>query len=172
MLLETHIKLCVTEPDFLDCIIHLFLNLQHNSSPIYDWILPTLMTTTKQYRNKREKGKVKCINLWLPFYITWKLGILTKIGPKTAFFQFIEKFGHWFLLHLFYNENLCYLVCFYTNPIFGKVFVPEKWAKIFLANQIEEFINQPYLQNKSLKWPVFFSFSHKAKFDQNIFGWE
>ena len=126
----------------------------------------------QQYRNKREKGKVKCINLWLPFYITWKLGILTKIGPKTVFFQFIEKFGHWFLLHLFYNENLCYLVCFYTNPIFGKVFVPEKWAKIFLANQIEEFINQPYLQNKSLKWPVFFTFSHKAKFDLNIFGWE
>ena len=34
-----------------------------------------------------------------------KLGKYIKNGPKT-FFEFIEKFGHYFLLNLFYNEYL------------------------------------------------------------------
>ena len=36
------------------------------------------------------------------------------------------------------------------------------------------FFDQPYLQNKSIKWPDFLHVdtnSHKLKVDQNIFGW-
>ena len=56
-----------------------------------------------------------------------------------------------FLLNLFFNENLYYLLCSYTNPIFGKFFVPEIWAKMSSANQIAGFFNEPYLHNKSVK---------------------
>ena len=104
MVSETHMKLCVTEPDFL--------------------------------------GK---------FFFDQKLGERAQNGPKTGFFQFIGKFGHYFLLNLIVNGNLCYLLCSSTNPIFGKIFVPETWTKMFSANQIAIFFNQPYLQNKSMK---------------------
>ena len=95
MVLESHVKLCVTEPIF------------------------------------RE-------NCFCP-----------KIGKW--FFQFIGKFGNKFFLNLIYNKNLYYLLCSCTNPIFGKVFVPKIWAKMFSANQIAGFFNQLYFQNKSLK---------------------
>ena len=61
-------------------------------------------------------------------------------GPKmgkTCFLEFTEKFGQQFLLVLFYNKNLCYLLCFCTNPIF--------MTKMFLANEIAGFFNQPCL---------------------------
>ena len=50
---------------------------------------------------------------------------------KIGFFDFKEKFGHQFSLTLFCNENLCYLVCFCTNPIFGKYLVPKIQAEMF-----------------------------------------
>ena len=77
-----------------------------------------------------------------------KLGKWIENGPKTGFFEFIEKFCHSFLVNLFYNENLYYLLCSCTNPIFGKIFISEIWVKIFSANQIAGFFNQPYLQKK------------------------
>ena len=56
------------------------------------------------------------------FFSTPKIGKMEqKMGPKK-----ILKF----LLNLFCNENL-YLLCSCTNPIFGKIFVSEIWAKIF-----------------------------------------
>ena len=64
----------------------------------------------------------------------------TKTGPKTRFFEFIEKFGHSFFLNLCYNGNLCYLLCFSINPIFGKIFVPEIQTKMFSANHIAVFL--------------------------------
>ena len=78
MVLETHIKLCMTEPDFLE-----------------------------------------------KFSLHQKVEKWTKNVLKTEFFEFIEKFGHSFLLNLFFNENSDYLLCSCTNPIFGKIFVPE-----------------------------------------------
>ena len=75
---------------------------------------------------------------------------------------------------MFCNENLYYLLCSCTNPIFGKILVPEIWAKMFSANQVAGFFVQPYLQNKSMKWLVFLHVdtnSHKLKVDQEIFGW-
>ena len=80
-----------------------------------------------------------------------KLGKWAKNRPKTGFFKFIGKFGHKFLLNSIYNENLYYLLCSCTNSIFGKIFVPEIWAKMFSASQIAGFFNQLYLQNKSMK---------------------
>ena len=51
--------------------------------------------------------------------------------------------------------------------------VPEIWTKMFSANQIAGFFNQPYLQSKSVKWPDFLHVdknSHKLKVDQNFLG--
>ena len=74
----------------------------------------------------------------------------SKIGKK-QFFKYFEKFCHQSLLNLFCNENLYYLLFSCTNPLFGKILVPEIWTKMFSANQIAGFFNQPYLQNKSMK---------------------
>ena len=44
---------------------------------------------------------------------------------------------------------------------------------MFSANQIAGFFNQPYLQNKSMKYPDFLhgdTNSHKLKVGQNFFG--
>ena len=47
-----------------------------------------------------------------------KLGKWTRNGTKTRFFEFIEKILSLILLNLVYNENLFYLFCSSTNPIF------------------------------------------------------
>ena len=42
------------------------------------------------------------------------------------------------------------------------------------ANQIARFLNQPFLQDKSIKQPIFLHVdtnSQKLKVDQNLFGW-
>ena len=57
-----------------------------------------------------------------------------------------------FLLNLFYNEHLLHLLCSCINPILGKTLFPDIWAKMFSANQISGFSNQPYLQNKSMNF--------------------
>ena len=54
---------------------------------------------------------------------------------QKPFFEYTEKFGYSVLLNLFYNENLCYLLCFCTNPIFGKISVTEIQTKMFSANE-------------------------------------
>ena len=86
--------------------------------------------------------------------------------------EFIEKLGHQFLLILFHNENLYYLMCSCTNPIFGKIFVPKIWVEMFSAIQIVGFFNQPYIQNKSMKQSDFLQVdtnSCKLKIDQKFF---
>ena len=72
------------------------------------------------------------------FFLSHKIGKWTKNGSKTRFFEFIGKFGH--LMNLFSNENLFYLLCLYTNAIFGKIFVLEIWAKMSSANQSARFL--------------------------------
>ena len=81
--------------------------------------------------------------------IFWKKKIV--LPPKIGFYEFSGNFGRQYLLILFYNKNLCYLLCSSTDPIFEKMFVSEIWAEMFLANQIARFFNQPYLHNKSVK---------------------
>ena len=102
-----------------------------------------------------------------------KLGKWAKNGQKTGFSEYIEKF-YQFLLNLLYNEYVYYLLCSCTNSMFGKILVLEIWTKMFSANQIAGFFNQPYLQNKSMKQPDFLHVDtnlHKLKVDQKIFGW-
>ena len=47
------------------------------------------------------------------------------------------------------------LLCSLTNPIFWKNLTPEILVKMHLANQFAGFLNQPYLQNKLMKWLTF-----------------
>ena len=66
------------------------------------------------------------------------------------------------------------LLCSCTDPMFGKIFVPEILAKIFSANEIVGFFNQPYLQSKSTKQLDFLHVdtnSGKLIVDQKCFGW-
>ena len=77
--------------------------------------------------------------------------VLSKIGPKTGFFEFKEKFGHSFSPNLFYNEIFYYLLCSCTNPLFGKDLISEIYAKILSVSQIAEFLNELFLQSKSMK---------------------
>ena len=52
-------------------------------------------------------------------------------------------------------------------------FVLEIWAKMFSANQIAGFFNQPYHQNKSMKQPEFLHVdtnSHELKVDWKFLG--
>ena len=65
------------------------------------------------------------------------------------------------------------MLCSWTNPIFGKNFIPEVLAKMLSANKITGFFNQPYLQNKSIKWPNFQHVdtnSYKLKVDNIFWG--
>ena len=103
-----------------------------------------------------------------------KLGVTEPNFPEKKFIEFIKKFGDELLLNLFYNEDLYYLLCSCTNPIFGKIFVPEIWAKMFSVSQIAEFFDQQYLQNKFMKQPDFClgdTNSHELNVDQKILAW-
>ena len=46
-----------------------------------------------------------------------------------------------------------YLLCSWTNPIFGKNLVPDIEAKILSANHVGGFLNQVFHQNKLMKQP-------------------
>ena len=104
-------------------------------------------------------------------FLAPKLRKWNKNVPKNGFFEYIEKFCDYVLLNLFYNENLYYLLCSWTDPIFGKTLVPEISAKMFSANQIAGCFNRTYLQNKSMKQSDFFysdKNSHKLKLIKKI----
>ena len=48
-----------------------------------------------------------------------------KMGQKQGFLNLLKKFIIVFLLNVFYNENVYYLLCSCTSLIFEKMFVPE-----------------------------------------------
>ena len=75
-------------------------------------------------------------------------------GPKIGFSEFLKNLVINF--YWIYSIMKMYIICCYscTNHIFRKIFVPQIWAKMFSANQIVGFFNQPYLQNKSMKLHV------------------
>ena len=70
------------------------------------------------------------------------------IAPKTE--KMDQKQGLNLLKNLVFNffwigsVMKTYMLCSISNCIF----VPEIWAKMFSANQIARFSNQPYIQNK------------------------
>ena len=60
--------------------------------------------------------------------------------PTTWFFEFTEKFSHYFLLNLFYNEYSYYLLCSCTNRIFGKILFHEIWAKCSQPIRLQDYL--------------------------------
>ena len=90
------------------------------------------------------------------------------MGQKQNF-EFTEKIDRQFLLNLFYNENLYYLLCSCTSLVFGQNLVPWLRTKMFSANQIAGVFNQPYLQNRSSNSPIFRTFliNHISGTDQS-----
>ena len=73
---------------------------------------------------------------------------------------------------IFSLMKICYLLWSCTNPIFVKLFVPEKGAKMYSTSQILECFNQPYLLNKLMELSDFVHVdinSHKFKVDQKPF---
>ena len=73
------------------------------------------------------------------------------MNQKQGFFNLLKNF----VIDFYW---ICSVMKIYTIfcvpaqiPYLGKSFVPEIWAKMFPANQIAGFFNQPYLQNKSMK---------------------
>ena len=64
------------------------------------------------------------------------------------------------------------ICCFCTNPIFGKNFVPKIKAKMFSANQIAGFLNQPVFQKKVTKQPNVLIEIHKnQKMIKKFLAW-
>ena len=112
-------------------------------------------------------------------FLPQKLGKIGKMGPrwvKNRVFSIYWKIWSliFAIINLIYDVNLYCFLCSCTNPIFGKIFVPEIWAKMFSVNQISGFFNQPYLQKKSMKQPDFLHVdtnSHKLKAKQKVFEW-
>ena len=68
-----------------------------------------------------------------------------KNRPKIRIFEFIGKFRYCYFLNLIYKERLYILLYCCANIILGKNVVSKISAKMFSANQIEEFLNQLYL---------------------------
>ena len=99
-------RVCLSFPP--DICQSVFLELDHEISLNFAMVLETLM---KLCTTARFFGRT--------FF-------LQKLGKwaKNRFFS-IWKNCSQFLLNLFYNENVCYLLCSCTNPIFGKNLVPE-----------------------------------------------
>ena len=81
-----------------------------------------------------------------------------KLAKNRGFFNLKKNFVinfHWIL---FYNENLYYLLCSCTNPIFGKNLVPEIYANILSANLIAKSFISPEHINETTS---FFAFCYK-----------
>ena len=63
---------------------------------------------------------------------------------------------------------------FLYKSFFGKNVIPELWAKMLSAIQIASFLNQPFIQNRSMKQPHFLHVdtnSQKLKVDRKVFSW-
>ena len=74
-----------------------------------------------------------------------------KMSQKQYFFNLLENlvisyYWIWSIMEMYI------IFCVPAQiPYLGKIFVPKIWAKMFSANQIAAFFNQPYFQKKSMK---------------------
>ena len=69
-----------------------------------------------------------------------KIGKVDKWVPKTRFFEFTEKFVHCFLLNLYYNENLYYLLCSSKNPYLGRFLSLGYRPKFYQPIRLQDFL--------------------------------
>ena len=121
MVLESHVKLCVTESDFL-----------------------------------RKKFCPK----------NWEN--VPKIGQKQGLFNLLEN-----VVISFYWIYIIYCVPAQTPYLVELLFL-RYGPKCSQPIRLEDFFNQPYLQNRSMKYPDFLHVdtnSHKLKADQKNLGW-
>ena len=70
-----------------------------------------------------------------------------------------------------------YIICSVPGkiPFLGKFLFLRYRPKCSQPIRLQDFFNQPLLQNKSVKQPDFLHVdtnSHKLKVDQKVFGWE
>ena len=73
-------------------------------------------------------------------------------------------------MNLLHNKNLQYFLCSCTNSIFGKIPIPEIWAKTFSTNQIAGFLISHI--SRTNQWNDFLhadANSHKLKVDEKTF---
>ena len=97
---------------------------------------------------------------FLEVFFPQKLGKIAQKWAKNVLLFFWVYRKNWLLIFskLFYNESL-YLLC--SRIIFWKNLPPDTLVKMLSANQVAEFLNQPFLQNKFMKWPIFFACWYK-----------
>ena len=106
-------------------------------------------------------------------FLLQKLGKWTKNRPKTWLFQFIENFGHYFLLNLFYNEDIYYLLCPCTDPIIGETFFLRNGPKCCQPIRLLDFFINHISRTNQWKSLIFFHVdtnSLKLKVGQKTFG--
>ena len=109
---------------------------------------------SKFWHGARNLYGILCDKAWFSWkkkicYKNWANG--PKMCQKQGFLSLLKN-----LVSHFYwvcSVMKIYFICCVPAqiPYLGKFIVPEIWAKIFSANQIARFFNQPYLQNKSMK---------------------
>ena len=126
-----------------------------------------------------------------------KIFLPQKLGKCASFLKFIEKFGHYFLLDLFYNENLLFALFLYRSHIWenfcswdmGEHVLSQSGCRIFWSTvSPEQFIKiawffcmliQIYIKvdqkiwggrGQSWVWPVW-SWDSKIDCTSRINGW-
>ena len=138
-------------PAICPCV---FLELDCQISLDFDMVLENLMKQCVTYFGKT----FFCPKNW-------------RNGPKIEFYEFIEKIGSKFLRNLFYNENLYYLLCSYTNVISGKFFSRDMSQNVL--NQSDCRISLSTISSEQIIKQLDFlhieTYFHKTKVDQKIF---
>ena len=85
-------------------------------------------------------------------------------GPKIGFFEFIEKYGHYFFTESV-QEWYC-LLCCSTKPLIEKNLVPETLTKLLSASQLVGFLYRLYPQKR---WQP--NFVHSDTVSQKLTDW-
>ena len=90
------------------------------------------------------------------------------MGQKQSFWIYWNILSLIFTEFVLCNENLLFAVFLYKSHILGSF-----CCKMLSVNQISEFSNQLFLQNKSMKQPFLHvdTNSDKLKVDLTTFGW-
>ena len=108
--------------------------------------------------------------------LSMKIFLPPKLGKwaKNRVFSINWKIWSLILLNLIIMK--IHIICCLPAqiPYLGKFLFLRYGPKMFSANQIAGFFNQPYLQNKSMTLPNFLHVdtnSHKLKVDQKNLGW-
>ena len=130
----------------------LYSNIADNKSPKNKWhllffthIKLVAYVLTCARIKWRRLGPYGDVHDTVGFFKTFFTPEMGKIGLKQDFLNFLKNFV----------INLLYLVHSCANPVFGKSFAPDIWAKMLLAKQITGILRQICLWNQVMKQPDF-----------------